>query len=264
MSEQDKKHILLIDDDTSLLTTLSDFLSFEGYDVTTADCGEQGLERLKDLTPDLIILDMNMPGMGGLGFLKEISSAAGKPKHPVLVLTARANMAEFFADVDVDGFVPKPCEPNDLLSEVGRIIFLRSGSSTPEEGKGQASPVERLKVLVGEDDGLKRKLLTEALSKAGYIVDSVAHGPEVLEKAIVQRPDVIVLKLILANMNGDAVAGMLNQMPNTKDIPIVLYDDSEAQVPATKFLDAGIGIKKFVRNNKPAEIVEAVNTVVDG
>ena len=97
-----KKTILLIDDDTSLLVTLSDFLRFEGYDVTTADSGEQGLKRLKTLEPDLIILDMSMPGMGGIGFLKEIS-VVGKPKHPVLVLTARANMAEFFADIDVDG-----------------------------------------------------------------------------------------------------------------------------------------------------------------
>ncbi|NQT93034.1 MAG: response regulator [Lentisphaerae bacterium] len=60
-----KKRILLIDDDTSLLTTLSDFLSFEGYEVVTADSGEQGLRRLQTTEPDLIVLDMSMPGMGG-------------------------------------------------------------------------------------------------------------------------------------------------------------------------------------------------------
>lgn len=134
MSDIAKRKILIIDDDASLLTTLSDFLSFEGYDIATADSGEEGLARLESLTPDLIILDMSMPGMGGVGFLKAISDARGKPSHPVLVLTARANMAEFFANVDVDGFVAKPCDPNDLLMEVARIIFLRSGGGAGGAG----------------------------------------------------------------------------------------------------------------------------------
>ena len=74
MDAGDKKRILLIDDDTSLLLTLSDFLIHEGYQVVTANSGEQGLKRLDEVDPDLIILDMNMPGMGGVGFLREISS----------------------------------------------------------------------------------------------------------------------------------------------------------------------------------------------
>ena len=148
--EKQKRRILLIDDDTSLLVTLSDFLRFEGYDVVTADSGEQGLRKLSRMPlPDLIILDMSMPGMGGVGFLKEISNAEGKPKYPVLVLTARANMAEFFANVEVDGFIAKPCDPNDLLMEVGRIIFLRRGL---EEEKAVGSTAEKKKVLIAEDD----------------------------------------------------------------------------------------------------------------
>ena len=70
--------VLLVDDDTSLLVTLSDFLKFEGYHVVTADSGEEALRRLEEIRPDLIILDMSMPGMGGVGFLKAISSSGGR------------------------------------------------------------------------------------------------------------------------------------------------------------------------------------------
>jgi CheY-like chemotaxis protein len=261
MAEEEPKKILLVDDDTSLLTTLSDFLGFEGYEVVTADSGEQGLKRLAKMVPDLIILDMSMPGMGGVGFLKEISSETGKPKYPVLVLTARANMAEFFSDVDVDGFVAKPCEPNDLLMEVARILFLRSGTAG---GEAAPAPVQKKKVLIGEDDGGISQRLANAFAGAGWVVNAASKGPEVMERAIVERPDVIVIKLVMAGMNGDAVAQMLSEMPNTKGIPVVLYDDSDAKVPETKFTEAGIGIKKFIRGNSSDALMKAAASLVGG
>ncbi len=260
MDGQGKKKILLIDDDRNLLLTLSDFLKFEGYTVITADSGENGLKALEKTSPDLIILDMSMPGMGGVGFLKEISSTDGKPEHPVLVLTARANMAEFFANVDVDGFIAKPCDPNDLLMEVARIIFLTSGAG--EEDKLEAK--EKFKVLIGEDDAIIREQLVDALAGANLLVDSVSKGPEVLEQAIVQRPDIIVVKRVLASMNGDAVAGMLKEMPNTKDIPIVLYDESGEDIPKEKFVKEGSAIKRFVKSADPLQVVQAVSEVLGG
>jgi len=256
MESRDKKTILLIDDDASLLVTLSDFLKFEGYKILTADSGEQGLKRLEKVTPDLIILDMSMPGMGGIGFLREISSAEGKPKYPVLVLTARANMAEFFANVDVDGFVAKPCDPEDLLMEVGRIIFLRSG----DEPVGANKPrLGKKKVLLGEDDRMVNENLVLAFTDAGYSVETVFKGPEILEKAIVQKPDAIVVKLVLAGMNGDAAAKMLKEMPNTRDIPVIVYDDTDS-----KFTGVHAGIKKFVRSNNSVTLLAAMKEALKG
>ena len=120
-----QRKILLVDDDPSLLITVGQLLKFEGYDVTTAESGETALELLKAFKPDLIILDMSMPGMGGVGFLKNIMEGK-KPAFPVLVLTARSQMAEFFADIEVEGFLTKPAEPDALLQEVARILFQRS------------------------------------------------------------------------------------------------------------------------------------------
>ncbi len=255
MDIQKKMKILLIDDDASLLLTLSDFLKFEGYDVMTADSGEQGLRKLARLEPDLIILDMSMPGMGGIGFLKEISNVDGKPRHPVLVLTARANMAEFFADVAVDGFIAKPCDPNDLLLEVGRIIFQRSDRTASKAEGVQTGP---RKILIAEDDAAIRGQLLAAFRAAGYDTESVSKGPEVLEKAIVMKPDVIVLKQFLSSMNGDMVAGMLHEMPNTKRIPVVLYDERVSSQAAVRGPEARSLIRKLVPSNHPTDLLAAV------
>lgn len=259
MSIETRKQILLIDDDASLRRTLSDFLRFEGYDVIKADSGEKGLEKLKSCSPDLIILDMSMPGMGGVGFLKEIMDDDGKPGYPVLVLTARANMAEFFADVDVDGFIAKPCDPQDLLMEVGRIIFLRSGDGV-EAVAGDKR--KRRKLLLGEDDSKVSTRLREWFSSRDFIVEVVDKGPEVLERAIVSRPDAIVLKQILEGMNGKAVADMLGVMPNTKNIPVVIYDGTGMPLPEIEVNAASGGIAGTVESNEPADIQAVVERVL--
>jgi CheY-like chemotaxis protein len=258
MPDDKKRQILLIDDDTSLLTTLSDFLRFEGYDVVTAESGERGLEKLNSISPDLIILDMSMPGIGGIGFLKAILDDNGKPSHPVVVLTARANMAEFFANVEVDGFIAKPCDPQDFLMEVGRIIFLRSGEAA-ESAPGVKA---RRKLLLGEDDAAIGDRLAEWFSTRGYIIDRAEKGPDVLERAIVSRPDVIVMNLILEGMNGTAVADMLKVMPNTKSIPIILHDSTDATLPAAAGNASGGGIVATVPSDEPSEIHAVVDKVL--
>jgi CheY-like chemotaxis protein len=252
-----RKEILLIDDDASLLVTLSDFLKYEGYEVITADSGEKGLERLKEMIPDLIILDMSMPGMGGIGFLKEISSIEGKPEYPVLVLTARANMAEFFADVDVDGFIAKPCEPNDLLMEVSRIIFLRSNTERDQSHTGK----DVVKVIIGEDDKTVNSRLADQLASASYQVVNVFKGTDVLEKAIIEKPDIIVMNYILTGMNGDAVARMLTEMPHTKKIPVILYNN-DADFLESKYMDSKTGIKKLVKSDDSGDIIAAIKEVL--
>ncbi|MBV5332248.1 response regulator, partial [bacterium] len=71
--ETNKRKLLLVDDDPSLLETLGDFLTFEGYEVLCAASGEEALVKMRPFQPDLIILDMGMPGMGGTGFMDRIT-----------------------------------------------------------------------------------------------------------------------------------------------------------------------------------------------
>jgi len=257
MAEETKRKLLLVDDDTSLLVTLRDFLRFEGYEVVTAESGEKALAVLAETAPDLIILDMSMPGMGGIGFLKEILHQDGKPRYPVLVLTARANMAEFFANVEVDGFIAKPCDPQDLLMEVTRIIFLRRG-----EQQVAASGMRR-RLVLGESDMGMAASLTKWLRDNGFLVEHSLKGPEALESAIVNRPDVIVLNEMLEGMNGSAVAEMLGVMPNTKSIPIVLYSsDGRTVKPITANREGG-GVVALVPTSDVEMIGHRVDAVFD-
>ncbi len=258
MSEDAKRKLLLVDDDTSLLITLRDFLRFEGYEVLTADSGEKALVVLEEESPDLIILDMSMPGMGGIGFLKEILHDDGKPQYPVLVLTARANMAEFFADVEVDGFIAKPCDPQDLLMEVTRIIFQRRGE------KQVAASGMRRRLVLGESDMGFAATLTNWFRDNGYLVEHSIKGPEALESAVVNRPDAIVLNETLEGMNGSSVAEMLRVMPNTKTIPIVIYSEDGRTFKSIASNQEGGGVVALVPSVDVKQIGRSVDSIFNG
>lgn len=255
-----RRKILLVDDDTSLLVTLGDFLKFEGYEVVGANSGEQALERMKTFDPDLIVLDMSMPGMGGIGFLRHITTPEGRMSHPVLVLTARSNMAEFFANVSVDGFIAKPCNPQDLLMEVSRIIFLRRGEDTESKSRQR----RRYKVVLGEDDDGVAQSLTAGLVNDGYLVDRVSRGPEVVERSVMERPDVIVVKSVLSGMNGDAVVLLLKEMPQMRDIPVVIYDDSPASGRRPRKGKPAASASAVLHGNDVQSIVAALKTILKG
>jgi len=116
------KTILLIDDEIDMQQLTKITLKARGYIVETANNGLEGLSKLETLKPDLIILDMNMPKLGGLGFYQKICNGQGHPLYPVLVLTARANLEQLLVQMNIDGFIAKPFEIDELLRKVDAII----------------------------------------------------------------------------------------------------------------------------------------------
>jgi DNA-binding NtrC family response regulator len=131
MIRDEKKRLLVIDDDAHYLIALRDFLVFEGFDVCTADTAERGLETLGEVHVHLVILDMRMPGMGGMGFLERVMTPQGSPRIPVLVMTARSELKKFFETFPVDGFLEKPCEGSRLVAKIREILGVRVRHPAP-------------------------------------------------------------------------------------------------------------------------------------
>jgi DNA-binding response OmpR family regulator len=210
------KSILFIDDDRHLTRSMQDFLLHEGFYVSTAATAEAALKALEHNKPDLIILDISMPGMGGIGFLKHISKEDGTLRYPVLVLTARAAMHEFFSMVAVDGFLPKPCSGLELLRMINSII-----------NKKQSQTITKARqLLIGEDDPVIIPGLVQSFQAAGFKVCTVGSGPEILEQAVTLSPSAIIIKEIFPGMNGSAVSRLLKSIPKTESIPIILHDET--------------------------------------
>jgi len=254
--ETPKKRILLVDDEEHLRVTLGDYLAFEGYDVATARDGEDALLEIGKTPPDLILLDIRMPRMGGIHFLRTISGQDGKPRYPVLVVTAVSAMEEFFGTVDVDGFISKPYDAAKLLSRIRQILAKSAaGAERPKR------PARR--VLVAENDSGVAGVLKRLFAEAGYQIEVASSGPEAVEKAVVCKPDVLVLKEIMPGMNGSAVAQIVKAMPGTSGIPVVIYDGTRTPDVERKFPNrVPDGVSAFLLTSDPADLFKAVAEVL--
>ncbi len=251
----DKRKVLLVDDDRHLLRVLKDYLEFEGFEVVTAASGEEGLKRLDKMSPDVIILDISMPGIGGIGFLRRITGREGKPSHPVLVLTARSEMAAFFDSVQVDGFLPKPCDEETLAGKIREIV---SSARQKVQAGGSKEAQPRL-VLLAEDDEHVAVPIVRDFESAGYRLEVVDSGPAVIEKAAVLKPDLIIMKNLLPRMNGTVCAPLLKSMPNSAYIPIVIYDTTRTIGEGTATPE---GVSLFTTSANPRALLRAAKELI--
>ncbi len=123
--------ILLIEDEPGLVLTLTDRLSSEGYDVSSARDGPTGLARATSEKWDLILLDVMLPGMNGFDVVKEIRQK--KVTAPVIMLTARGQVVDKVRGLKLgaDDYLTKPFETIELLARIEAQIRRAAASSTP-------------------------------------------------------------------------------------------------------------------------------------
>lgn len=117
-------HIMVVDDDAAMLTLIGLILNRAGYTVHKAQTGNQALDLLADVSPDLIILDMMMPGMDGIELCKRIRSQPGTSQTPVLFLTAHSDRHAIQRGLLAGGtgYLPKPITNAVLISKVSSVL----------------------------------------------------------------------------------------------------------------------------------------------
>lgn len=248
MSETGK--ILLIDDDPAVLLTVGDRLHLEGYEVLKAASGDQALGVLRSETPSLIILDITMPGMTGLAFLKKISMPDGRPRYPVLIFTARSNMQPFFSETSVEGFLAKTSDPQRLIDEIRRILDkTRKGTTAGHTG--------RRRLVIVEDDARIAAQLGTFFRSAGFETIALSDSVALIATVAERKPEVVLLKEVLPHHNGRAAAVALAQSPAGKNVRVIVYDDSGIHKPDAHFPN----VDRFVPSHAPADLLKAIGTV---
>lgn len=116
------KKVLVVDDDASVRELLSKFLREKGLAVDTAADGEEGLKKVREAAPNLVLLDVMMPKLDGYGFVRELKKDAKLRALPVVVLTAREMTRDLFIEEGVKDFVSKPYDPDELYAVVQKYL----------------------------------------------------------------------------------------------------------------------------------------------
>lgn len=118
------EHILIVDDEEDVLELVQYNLDRSGYHVETAGSGEQALIKTRKKLPDLIILDLMLPGIDGLEVCKQLKSHVKTEGIPIIMLTAKGEEADIVTGLELgaDDYVTKPFSPKVLVARVRRLL----------------------------------------------------------------------------------------------------------------------------------------------
>ena len=125
-----KNTILLIDDDENICKVVTLYLEKEGFDIRVAQDGRTGLDMFFEITPDLVLLDIMMPGMDGIEVIKELRK---EKKTPVIMLTAKGDTFDkvLALELGADDYIVKPFEPKELIARIKAVIRRTEQADEP-------------------------------------------------------------------------------------------------------------------------------------
>lgn len=121
------KKILVVDDEIDLVKGLTIILESKGYEVLSAFDGEEGMKKVEEENPDLIVLDIKMPKMDGYTFVKKIKANKSTEKVPIIILTAKDKMKDLFEIEGIKDYVVKPFKNEDLLGKIENLLEEKEG-----------------------------------------------------------------------------------------------------------------------------------------
>ena len=176
----DTPNVLIVDDDGGIRDLLADYLAKQGMRVTTARDGKEMDERLAVLAPDLIVMDLMLPGEDGLSLTRRVKAARDVP---VIMLSARGEDIDRIVGLEVgaDDYLPKPFNPRELLARI-RAVLRRGAAGNHAAGSAQdAGEVSRFGPFALD-------LAAQALSRDGVEIP-LSQAEFTLLKLFVERPN---------------------------------------------------------------------------
>jgi PAS domain S-box-containing protein len=201
------KSVLVIDDDETIHDQLTRSLTKRGFRVAFAARGEDGISAARELKPDVIVLDVMMPGMDGWSVLTALKVDAETVGIPVIMMTMTDQRDVGTALGAVDYFV-KPVETARLVATIRRHVRAPVISGGP--------------ILVVEDDDAIREVMRRSLVGVGYRVVEASNGMQALNFIAREIPAFIVLDLMMPEMDGFQFLDALRDQPDCSAVPVVI------------------------------------------
>lgn len=261
-----KKHILIIEDEVVHLDIMREKLEREGYTVRVAGDGEQGLQQLRSGGVDLVLLDMMLPKLDGIGVME-----AMKKEHisvPIIIVSNSGQPIEVERARTLgarDFLIKAEFDPAEVLEKVRNVLGETPIEHTPASSASVAHTVSRqgVNILIVEDDKFLRDLVVKKLTAEGFTVHAVIDGEEGLTMMQKERPDLVLLDLLLPGIDGYEVLERMRRDPALSSIPVVVLSNLGQEEDVNRAMQ--LGVKDFLVKARytPAEIVREVRKILN-
>ena len=260
------KKILIIEDEKILLEVLRKKIDQKGYDVSVAEDGEEGLRKMREVRPDLILLDIMMPKKDGFGVLTDMNQDEELAKIPVIVISNSGQPVEIerAKKLGVKEFLIKAnFEPDEVIEKMKKV--LGDGDSSQKSGsreKGKKSGHSAGKILIVEDDKFLRDLISKKLVAEDFEISSATDGTEALNVVGQEKPDLILLDIILPGINGFDVLKQLKDDARFSKIPVIILSNLSQTEDVKKGVELGAVDFLIKAHFTPTEIVEKIKQIL--
>jgi len=215
--------VLVIDDDAAVRDLLARTLGREGFTVLTAASGQAGLRAAREARPDMITLDVVMPGMDGWAVLAALKSDPELGDIPVIMLSI-VDEKHLGVALGAAEYMTKPIE-RDRLTAILRK-YGRAGA--------------RRSVLVVEDEPATRELLRRTLEGEGWSVTEAGNGRAALERVADACPDLVLLDLVMPEMDGFEFLEAFRADLRSLSVPVVVLTARELTEEDRRRLNGGV------------------------
>ncbi len=242
-----KGTVLVIDDDPSARDLTRRILTKEGYDILEAADGETGLRIAGERFPDLITLDVLMPGLDGWAVLSRLKADPDLATIPVVLLSVVEDRNMGFA-LGATEYLTKPIDRKRLVTIL----------------KAHAPHDADAPVLVVEDDEPTRTLLRRALEKEGRTVMEAENGRVALDRVAEQRPSLILLDLMMPEVDGFEFLDTLREDPDRRGIPVIVITAKTLTEDDRRRLNGGVQSVVEKRALDQEELLAQVRALVAG
>jgi two-component system cell cycle response regulator len=247
--------ILVVDDVVANIKLLEAKLASEYYDVISAKDGFEALQKVKEHKPDLVLLDIMMPGMDGFETCKKLKEDAELSHIPVVMVTALSEKSDRLKGLEsgADDFLTKPINDMALFARVKSLIRikmlldelrLRDKTSLqmgiqPAEKNMFISDVSGAKIMIVDDDEVQGKQIIAKL-KETYSVEWVTDPEQVITKAMAGDFDAILISTMLSGADGLRLASQIKSQEEIRNVPLLVFVDEDDKPIMFKALEMGI------------------------
>ncbi len=243
--------VLVVDDEPLNVELLDKRLSASGFKVLKADNGKEALKKAREDAPDVILLDVMMPGMDGFEVAERLNNAPDTSMIPIVMLTSLSGMEDKLKGLDAGAvdFLSKPINNEELTARTRSMVRLkklqelhkvRTGFEIPQDidvtrtGEG-----EKARILIVEDDELAVKNYEKMLGAAGYGTITAKDARKALEVLNREIPDLIILDLLLPDISGQELLARIKATSWIKDVSVLVISCVEDMETKIKLIDTG-------------------------
>ena len=265
------KHILIIEDEDVLREVLVKKFIHEGYKVSASVNGEEGLNSIRSLKPDAVLLDIMMPKMNGFEVLKHLQEN-GEIIPPTVIISNSGQPVEIDKAISLgatDYVVKAQITPEEVVLKINKIFAKPQNKSVVDKTEVTEKKPEttfkvdnkkEYKILLVEDDQFLRDLMQTKLTREGFQVSVCVDGKEGLRAIQIEKPDLVLLDVILPGVDGFSVLQQTRSSgdPAVAKIPIVMLSNLGQDSDVNKGKELGANEYLIKSNLTIDEIIKKI------